>query len=204
MCVRGHASERVSVSTVVGAWGCRVYRPWWPPTRTTGTGHQLTRRVSLIASSRLAMISQVHSSSSLSGVQTEVSILNYADRVLVLVTQLGKVGHMVRNFLVTSRKTVNKMQQFQDSSVDSLDSVIAPASIHGQRAASHPAPSFHRFDIDIRQCPFGASHDTSLTLCIPHFLTRLDDNCALRRRDRWATGRNSRPRAPKMARRRWE
>lgn len=35
-------------------------------------------------------------SKSLNGIETEVAILNYSDRVLVLVTQLGKVGNMVR------------------------------------------------------------------------------------------------------------
>ncbi|KAL5534277.1 hypothetical protein ACEPAG_739 [Sanghuangporus baumii] len=42
------------------------------------------------------MSSQTHLSRSLNGVETEVAILNYADRVLVLVTQLSKIGHMIQ------------------------------------------------------------------------------------------------------------
>ena len=34
-------------------------------------------------------------STTLDGVETEVTIQNYADSILVLVTQLGKVGHFV-------------------------------------------------------------------------------------------------------------
>lgn len=36
-----------------------------------------------------------HLSRTLDDVETEVVIQNYADRVLVLVTQLGKVGNLV-------------------------------------------------------------------------------------------------------------
>jgi proteasome assembly chaperone 3 len=32
----------------------------------------------------------------INGIATEVVVQNYADRVLVLVTQLGKVGNLVR------------------------------------------------------------------------------------------------------------
>lgn len=42
------------------------------------------------------MITQKQSSKIINGVQTEVVLQPYADRILILITQLGKVGNLVR------------------------------------------------------------------------------------------------------------
>lgn len=42
------------------------------------------------------MLPTVQTSEQIGGVHTEVLIQNYGDRTLVLVTQLGKVGNLVR------------------------------------------------------------------------------------------------------------
>ena len=42
------------------------------------------------------MLTQKQSSQIINGVETEVVLQPFADRILILVTQLGKVGNLVR------------------------------------------------------------------------------------------------------------
>ena len=42
------------------------------------------------------MLTQKQSSKVISGIQTEVVLQPFADRILIVITQLGKVGNLVR------------------------------------------------------------------------------------------------------------
>lgn len=54
------------------------------------------------------MLAVSHHAEELEGVQTDVVIQAYADQILVLITQLGKVGNLVRIRLHNMRYNTNK------------------------------------------------------------------------------------------------
>lgn len=61
------------------------------------------------------MIPSCHLARSLEGVQTELIIQTFADRILLLITQVGKVGNLVRRHRILVGHPLTRVSQIQAS-----------------------------------------------------------------------------------------
>ena len=100
------------------------------------------------------MLMQKQTSKVINGVHTEVVLQPFADRVLILITQLGKVGNLVRGRKLLTAQT--NTDSCEDTSIDTTNSTSTGTTIprHGRAQRFHiTSPStINTTDAVAREC----------------------------------------------------
>lgn len=137
------------------------------------------------------------STKSINGVETTVTMLSYADRLLFVVTQLGKVGNLVRPFHSQTAST-NTNVRLLATSFNPSNSTPASTLVVGGRRTSHRTVTSHRSDATVWQCSDSAHGYIIFAICDPHRDPPVDTECTT---GQWrgSTERRSRTCAQKIS-----
>ena len=132
------------------------------------------------------MLIQKQSSKVINGIQTEVVLQPFADRILILITQLGKVGNLVRWRKLLTAKT-NTDLCVKDTSINTANSTPTGTTIPRHAGTQHlrtASPStFDTIDDTARECTHRPPANTVYTVRVA---SRHDD---LDRGGGWVNGR---------------